>query len=106
MNENEVHLNDEGTVFRATIKEINGGAAVAIDISNAITKTLIFVKPSGAKVTQTAAFTNTGTDGKMQYTVVSGDLDELGWWTMQGYVKTPAGEWHTNLQQFKVYENL
>lgn len=106
MNENEVHLDDIGTIFRATIKEINGGVATAIDISNATTKQLIFTKPGGTKVTQTAAFTNAGIDGKMQYTVVSGDIDELGWWTVQGYVKTPVGEWHTNTQQFKVYSNL
>jgi len=106
MSENEVHLGDIGTVFRAIIKEINGGIATAIDISNAITKTLTFTKPSGTKVVQTAAFTNTGTDGKMQYTAVSGDIDETGWWTIQGYVETPAGEWYTNTQQFKVFSNL
>lgn len=106
MSENEIHLGDIGTIFRVTIKEIDAGVAATIDISGAITKELIFIKPSRTKVIQTADFTNAGTDGKMQYTAILGDIDEVGWWSIQGYVEMATGEWRTNIQQFRVFGNL
>lgn len=98
----EIHLNDIGTIFELTVKDGN----VTLDISTAIAIEIIFKKPSGTVVTQTAAFQTDGTDGIMQYTTISGDLDETGGWKIQGRVQLPTGHWSSDTHSFKVYGNL
>lgn len=98
----EIHLNDIGTVFEATIMD---GSAI-VDVSSATTKELIFRKPSGAVITQTAVFTTDGTDGKIQYITIASDLDEAGDWKLQGRIILPTGEWRTDVSIQSVYGNL
>lgn len=94
-----------GLIFRATVKDENGDA---IDLSGASTKELHFEAPSGAGKEMTAAFYTDGTDGVIQYTTVSGDLDEDGTWSVQAYV-VDAGlgiNGHSTKHQFEVVANL
>jgi hypothetical protein len=98
----EIHLNDIGTVFEATIMD----GAVVVDISTATTKQLIFKGQSGSSKTKSAAFATDGTDGKIRYVTVTGDLDWAGQWEWQAYVVMPTGAWHSDTAQFIVYENL
>ena len=98
----DIYVNDIGTIFRATIKD--GG--VEKDISSATVMQIIFRDPDGVETTKTAVFTTDGSDGKIQYTTVSGDLDLAGKWVLQGYVETPAGKWHSSWYPFLVNENL
>ncbi len=98
----EIHLNDIGTVFTVTVKD----GANAVDISAATTQQLIFQAPSGAKKTKEAAFVTDGSDGQLEYTLVDGDLDELGYWKLQAYVVSPAGSWHSDVSAFQVHPNL
>ena len=99
----EIHKNDIGTVFRLTLKD-NGSA---VDISSAsATKDIIFKKPSGLIVTQGASFTSDGTDGKIQYASVAGDLDEVGHWEMQASVVITAGTFKSEIEGFQVKRNL
>ena len=98
-----VHNGDIGTIFRLTIVNTAG---TAIDVSTAVTKYIYFQDPTGAKVQKTAAFTTDGTDGKIQYTSVSGDIDMVGTWQVQGYVETLLGKFWTEKDSFKVYSNL
>lgn len=100
---NEVHLGDIGTSFRLTIKDQD---EAVVDISGATTKKITFEKPSGDSVEKNATFVTDGTDGKMEYVTVSGDLDETGWWRYQGYVVLGAGEWHTDIFKEKIYANI
>ena len=72
----DVQLNDYGTVFRVTITD----DGVAVDVSSATTKSIIFKPPSGSKTTKTATFTGSGTDGRIQYTTVAGDINVVGLW--------------------------
>ena len=99
---NEIHLGDIGTVFVVTVKD----GSSTIDISGATTKQIILVAPDGGKLTKTASFTTDGTDGKMQYAAVSGDLDEAGWWKLQGRVVLTSGTWSTDITRFEVHQNL
>ena len=99
---NEIHKSDVGTIFRATIQD----STFTVDVSAAGTKQLKFRKPSGTVVTQTAAFTTDGTDGRIQYTTVSGDLDSTGQWSWQAYVALAAGTWHSSVSYFDVHPNL
>jgi len=98
-----VHNGDVGTIFRLTIKDTAGAA---IDVSTASVKYIYFQDPSGVKTQKTAAFYTDGTDGKIQYTTVAGDIDEVGTWMVQGYVETSLGKFWTEKDSFKVYSTL
>jgi len=98
-----VHNGDIGTIFRLTITDTAG---TAIDVSTATTKYINFQNPAGTKTQKTAAFTTDGKDGKIQYTTVSGDIDSVGTWQIQGYVETSLGKFWTEKDSFKVYSTL
>ncbi len=95
----EIHVDDIGTIFTVTIVDQDDAV---VDISLYSPKQLIFTKPDGTRVEQTASFTTDGTDGKIQYTSESGDLDQPGLWQLQGIVSTL----HTNITTFPVHRNL
>ena len=44
--------------------------------------------------------------GKIKYTTVDGDLNEVGTWRMQAVVNFPTSSFRSNVKTFKVYENL
>jgi len=98
-----VHNGDIGTIFRLTITDTAGAA---IDVSTATVKYINFQDPSGVRMQKTASFTTDGTDGKIQYTTVSGDIDSVGTWQIQGYVETSLGKFWTEKDSFKVYSTL
>ena len=98
-----VHNGDIGTVFRLSIVDTAG---TAIDVSTATVKYIYFQDPSGVKTQKTAAFYTDGTDGKIQYTTIAGDIDEVGTWMVQGYVETSLGKFWTEKDSFKVYSTL
>ena len=103
----ELHVGDIGTVIRATVNDTDSAGAVSVfNVSGALTKDLIFRKPDGTKLTKNASFYTDGTDGKLQYTTISGDLDTAGSWNIQAYIVMPSGTWYSSVGSFKVYENL
>lgn len=99
----EIHKNDIGTAFRATIKDETD---TVVDISSATTLQMLFLKPDNSLLTKTASLVNTGTDGKMQYVSASGDLDTCGWWRSQGFVRIGSAEWYSDILRFQVHDNL
>lgn len=102
--ENEIHLNDIGTILEVTIRDCDD----ILDISGAITKQIILrkaIKPYTV-VTKSAAFKTDGTDGILTYTTIDGDLDEIGNWKLQAVVELPTGKWSSDITGFKVYDNL
>jgi hypothetical protein len=99
---NEIRKNDYGTPFTATIQD-NGSV---VDISTATTKQFIFKKPDGTVLTKSALFVTDGSDGQLTYSTVSGDLDMVGFWKLQAYVVTNAGQWRTDFYKFHVFDNL
>ena len=98
----EIHLNDIGTVFRDTLYD----GSTVLDVSGASDIELIFKKPNKTLLTTTASLTTDGTDGQVQYTSASGDLDQLGEWQMQTRVEFAPNQWFSNVQKFRVYKNL
>jgi hypothetical protein len=62
--------------------------------------------PSGASSTKNAVLDSDGTDGKMKYTSVEGDLNEIGTWRIQAKVEIGGGVFRSKVDTFKVYENL
>jgi hypothetical protein len=98
-----IHNADIGTIFRLTITDTAG---VVIDVSSASVKYLYFQAPDGTKERKTASFYTDGSDGIIQYTGVSGDIDQTGVWQVQGYVETSDGKFFTEKTTFSVLSNL
>lgn len=99
----EVRLGDIGTDFEFTIKNQDGTAQ---DISAATTKQIIFKKPDLTTSTKTAVLVNTGTDGKMKYKTISGDLDQIGAWSVQARVVLSTDDFKSDIATFSVHPNL
>jgi hypothetical protein len=98
----EIHVNDIGNTFTITLKD---GTAV-VDISTATTKSIIFGKPDGTTLTKTAGFVTDGSDGKINYSSVSGDLNIPGIWSIQAHVVLSSGNWKTDIAHFDVHDNI
>ena len=102
---NEIHIGDIGTIFEVTLMD----DLDIVPIANASVMQIVFVKPDEAKtkVINTAVLSGDGSDGKMRFiTTVVGDLDIKGTWKIQGKVTLPTGSWSTDIDKFKVHENL
>lgn len=82
----DVRLSDYGSTFEITLTE----DGVAVDVSAATTKQIKFKKPNGLTVTKTALFTTDGTDGKIDYVIETGVIDQVGPWEIQGLVSDGA----------------
>ncbi len=98
----EIHIDDYGTIFRATI--LDGGTIV--DISSTNNKEFTFQKPDASSLAVSGVFLTDGTDGIMQYTTVDGDLNQAGNWQIQGKVFFTSSVWNTSIHKFKVHDNL
>ncbi len=99
----QVHVGDIGTLFTVTLKDHED---LVVDISSATTKLLVFEKPNGDNLEKTALFTTDGTDGKLKYTTVSGDIDTAGSWRIQAKVVIPSGTFFSSVSTFEVRPNL
>jgi len=104
--EEELHYNDIGTVILTTINDCVSGVSSPLDVSSAISVSLVLKSPSGISNTKTASFNTNGSDGKIKYTTVDGDLNEVGTWRMQAVVNFPTSSFRSNVKTFRVYENL
>ena len=97
-----IHKDDIGTDFDITFLE----AGSAVDISGATTKQLIFRAPDAGKATQAGSFITDGTDGRLRYTTVDGDIDEAGHWHIQGKIINASGTFYSSIEDFYVKPNL
>ena len=80
---NVIHKGDIGNILVHTVKD----DGVIVNLSSATTITWYLMDPSGNVATKTnGELYSDGTDGKIKYTLVSGDIDEHGPWTFQSKV--------------------
>lgn len=98
----EIHEGDIGTKLLVTI--IDDGDIV--DISSASSLSLFIKKPNGTILTRPATLETDGTDGKMYYITVVGDIDKAGVYKIQGLVVLLNGSFYTSTATFKVHCNL
>jgi len=98
----KLQVGDIGTAFRIRILDDD----VVVNLSSCTLKQIIFKKPDGTIVEQTAVFYTDGVDGLIQYVSIDGDIDQTGRWKYQGYVEFGAQSWHTNYVSFLVKDNL
>ena len=98
----DITVGDIGTIIRLTVKE-NG---TAVDVSSATTNQLVFKKPNGTTVSKTATFQTDGTDGVVQYTTQSGDIDVAGSWKVQANLVLSSWSGRTQPITFNVARTL
>lgn len=100
-----VHIGDEGTIFRITLVDKDG---LPIPVHTSTLKQIRFQKPEPdlTVLIKTAEFYTDGTDGVIQYTTVTGDIDYKGQWRIQGYVELPSGKYSSKIGEFPVLEIL
>lgn len=75
---------DTGVVIILTVYDDDGVTPWNLSVATA-TKQIILGPPAGSAKTVDATFTTDGTDGKLQYATVSGDIDVAGTWSVQAY---------------------
>lgn len=103
MAKGEIRLNQTLKII-GTIKDQDGDVA---DVSEASTKDLIFEKPSGGKLVKNdVSFNSDGKDGKLTYTTLTTDLDELKVWEYQFKVVVGGGTYYSDIGSFEVRRNL
>jgi len=98
----EIHANDVGTQLVVTVKD--DGAIV--DISSATSLIIVLKKPDQTTQNKTAILYSDGTDGKMTYSTILGDLDQPGNYKIQGIVHLSGGTYYTSIGSFRVHCNL
>jgi hypothetical protein len=90
---------DIGHVFTMTVIE-NGAAK---NIAAASSKQFVFFHPRDATLlVVTAAFVTDGSDGKLTYTTISGDLSQEGLWRVQAALTLPTWTGRTSIVDFEV----
>ena len=99
----DIHKGDIGTRFKCKIVDQD---KKVIDLSGASVREILFKKPDAATLVKQAALSGDGADGYIEYISIAGDLNVVGDWKIQAYVKTPEGEWSTDLEVFKVSTNI
>jgi hypothetical protein len=99
----EVHKGDWGTVLELTCKD---GSAV-VPLTDATWIKLRLTDPDDVNVVKDMVISNPpGTDGKVKYTFVDGEIDLEDTWQYQVKVLFPGGFWQSDILEFTVYENL
>lgn len=100
MSTSDVHVGDVGTVFLVTI--LDSGVAVNLSGGYSGSQVIAFRKPGGEIVNKTASFYTNGSDGKIKYTTIAGDIDQAGVWNISAIVIIPEGKWTATSTPFTV----
>lgn len=98
----EIHEGDIGTKLLITITDDGN----IVDISSASSLSIFIKKPNGTLLSRSGTLETDGTDGKMYYITVVGDLDQAGIYKLQGHVTLLNGSYFTSTATFKVHCNL
>ena len=101
-----IFIDDEGTIFRITIQECIADVLTPVDVSGQSAMFFIFKKPDASTLTVTPSFTTDGTDGKLEYITLTGDINQDGVWCLQAEVTLPTGVFRTSIIKFDVEEKL
>lgn len=98
-----IQKNAIGVDLIGTIAE----SGVTIDVSTTTTRQIFLKKPSGSIINRSAILLTDGTDGKIVYRTIAGDIDVAGTWSIQGYVVFPGGfDGRSEVVTFQVLDNL
>lgn len=97
-----IHEGDIGTKLLITIKDDGS----VVDISSASSLSIFIKRPDGTMLTRTGTLETDGTDGKLYYIVVAGDLNSAGLYKIQAQVNLSYGTFYSCSATFKVHCNI
>ena len=97
-----IQVDDFGWVGRLTLQQ----DGTAKDISSYTTRQFIFTDPDGTAATKTALFDSDGTDGKLKYTTLDGDIDSVGNWQVTARIINTGSELTSDPHEFRVKARL
>lgn len=98
----ELRVGNVGSLIRLTIVDQDGAP---VDVSSA-TLVLYLRSPKARLLTKTPSLTSGGTDGRIQYATLAGDLDVPGNWQAQAKVTISGSTWFSTLTSLPVSANL
>lgn len=98
----EIRLGDIGVSLRITVKDQDDAV---VDLSSA-TVSFLVEKPGGSIATFTASNVTDGTDGLVEYITESGDIDEVGIWTLQVKVVIGSTTYRSTENKFRVMRKI
>lgn len=98
-----LHVNDYGVHFNLTIKDQDDSV---VDISTNSGTFITFLRPDKTTFNRTPVIPNGGTDGLLRYTLQSGELSQVGIWSLSATVILNSGTFHSNIPEFRVLPNL
>jgi len=99
-----IHIGDIGTGFELEIVTPKGEI---VNVSEAVSLTINFMRPNKTKVAKTASLSTDGSDGKIQYISQKDDIDAIGLWSMMGFVKfDESNMFYSRKTDFVVYPNI
>ena len=94
----DINVDDYGWVGKLTLKQ----DSVAVDISSYTAWVYILKDPAGTIASKVAAFDTDGTDGVLAYTILTGDIDSVGNWTVQARISKVGSELTADPLEFNV----
>lgn len=98
-----IHLNNIGTVFSVTVYDETN---TLVNVSGASVAEMLFYLPDTTIYTRSGVLQNAGISGVMQYTSVSGDLNQIGMWRYQGHITYGGRNLYTDITDFRVSNNI
>lgn len=101
--EDGAQVGDVGLQIIVQVLDQNGAV---IDIGGAVALKIKLLKPDGTTLDKTASFLTDGSDGKIYYTTIVGDLNQAGLWQVQGKLTLDGTAKSTRLAGMIVAENV
>jgi hypothetical protein len=101
MSFDNIVVGDYGQWAELTIIDVDTKAAADIS-SYSQTQTMIFTKPDGTEQEGTAAFSDTGEDGKIKYKTENGLFSLAGEYRVRARVESPTAILSTEEHKFTV----
>ena len=102
MPDSNIHVGDVGTELVCQLVDQDGDV---VDLSAAGTMRIFLGKPGGSVLTKAAVLDTDGTDGRMKYLTIDGDVDEAGVWEIQGRAAIGSYRYSTSKGSFTVVRN-
>lgn len=94
-------------VVNTTIEvELKENCLAALATEGATVKNIIVQRPDGTTFTRPGVFTTDGTDGKIYFLTIAGDLTMSGTYYIQSYLELPSWQGHSDIGEFEVFDNL
>ncbi len=98
-----IHLSDEGTILERTVEDPLG---TVVSLVSTTLREIKFTLPDLTTLTKAMTFKTDGSDGIVRYIFETGILSQLGRWRFQLHFTFPNGDWRTDIESFRVWENL